>query len=139
MHRITARILDVSNTFQNANFPIHEIVCVSPPPYYLDWFEISYLNVPLNLDGDQFRLRHMNEIQGTNIERRQWNKILNALLTLLKHQKITIDHAIYIEVFYDGNSYYLRVTTDDFLNDTNTETAFTEPIKVFQEESEINI
>ena len=38
MHRLTARILDVINEFQNAKFPIHEKVCVSPPPYYLDWF-----------------------------------------------------------------------------------------------------
>ena len=48
MHRLTARILDVSNAFQNTNFPIHERVCVSPPPYYIDWFERSYYNVPLN-------------------------------------------------------------------------------------------
>ena len=40
MHRLTARILDVSNAFQNKNAPIHERVCVSPPPYYLDGFEI---------------------------------------------------------------------------------------------------
>ena len=36
MHRLTVRILDVSNAFQNKNVPIHERVCVSPPPYYLD-------------------------------------------------------------------------------------------------------
>ena len=41
MHRVTARVLDVSNAFQNKNVPIHEIFFVSPPPYYLDWFEIS--------------------------------------------------------------------------------------------------
>ena len=48
MNRITARILDFSNEFQNKNVPIHEIVCVSPQPYYLDWFERSYPNVPIN-------------------------------------------------------------------------------------------
>ena len=48
MHRLNDRILDVSNAFQNKNVPIHERVCVSPPHYYLDWFEISYPNVPLN-------------------------------------------------------------------------------------------
>ena len=48
MHRLTARILDVSNTFQNKNVPIHEIFCFSPLPYYIDWFEISYPNLPLN-------------------------------------------------------------------------------------------
>ena len=54
MHRLTARILDVSNTFQNTNFPIHERVCVSPPPYYLDLFERFYPNVPLSLDDGLF-------------------------------------------------------------------------------------
>ena len=41
MHRPIDRILDVSDEFQNTNVPIHEIFCVGPPPYYLDWFEIS--------------------------------------------------------------------------------------------------
>ena len=36
MHRLTARILDVSNEFQNTNIPIHERVYGSTPPYYLD-------------------------------------------------------------------------------------------------------
>ena len=36
MHRLTVRILDVSNEFQNTNVPINERVCVSPPPYYLN-------------------------------------------------------------------------------------------------------
>ena len=48
MHRLTASILDVSNAFQNTNVPIYERFCASPPPYYLDWFERSHPNVPLN-------------------------------------------------------------------------------------------
>ena len=47
MHRLTVRILDDSNAFKNTNVPIHEIVCVIPPPYYLDWFERYYPNVRL--------------------------------------------------------------------------------------------
>ena len=39
LHRLAARILDISNYFHNANVPIHERVCVGPPPYYLDRFE----------------------------------------------------------------------------------------------------
>ena len=54
IHRLTSRILDVSNTFHNKNVPVHEIVCVIPPPYYLDWFEISYSNVPINKDDGLF-------------------------------------------------------------------------------------
>ena len=56
MHRLTAMILDVNNAFQNTNVPIHERVCVSPPPYYLDLFESSYPYVPLNRDDGPFCL-----------------------------------------------------------------------------------
>ena len=63
MYILTARILDVSNAFKNTNVSIHERVCVIPPPYYIDWFEISYTNVPLNLDDGQFCLQCMNGIQ----------------------------------------------------------------------------
>ena len=64
MHRLTTRIIDVSNALQNTNVPIHEIVCVSPPSYYLDWFKISSSNVPLNRDDGPFFLQFMNGIQG---------------------------------------------------------------------------
>ena len=65
IHRLTSRILDVSNTSQNTNVPIYGRVCVSPTPHYLDWFEIYYPNVPLNIYDVSFCLRCMNGIQGT--------------------------------------------------------------------------
>ena len=99
MNGITAMILDVSNEFQNKNFPINEIVCVSPPPYYLYWFERSYPNVPLNLDDSTFCLQCMNGIQGTNTDGRQWNRLLDAVVTIIKYKNSTIDHAIYINLF----------------------------------------
>ena len=65
MHRLTARNLNVINAFQNKKVRIHERVCVSPPPYYLDWFEISYPNFPLSQDDGAFCLQCMNRIQET--------------------------------------------------------------------------
>ena len=65
MHILTASILDVSNAFQNKNVPLHERVYVSSPPYYLDWFEIPYPNVPINLDYGTFFFQLFNGIQGT--------------------------------------------------------------------------
>ena len=65
MHRFTASILDVSNAFHNTNVPIHERVFVSPPPYYLDYFEISHPNVPLNRYYGPFFLQFLNGIQVT--------------------------------------------------------------------------
>ena len=99
MHRITARILDVSNAFQNTNVPIHERVCVSPTPYYLNWFERYYPNVPLNRDDGQFFLQCMNGIQVTKPSGRKWNRLLDAVVTIINYKKRTIDHNIYIKVF----------------------------------------
>ena len=64
IHRLTASILDVSNKFQNTNVTIHQIVCFSPPPYYIHWFEKYYPNVPLNQYDGPFCPQFMNESQG---------------------------------------------------------------------------
>ena len=63
MHILTASTLDFSNAFQNKNVPIREIVFVSPPTFYLEWFERSYPNVPLNIYYGQFCLMCMNGIK----------------------------------------------------------------------------
>ena len=70
-HRLTARILYVSNAFQNINVPIHERVCVSTPPYHLYWFERSYSIVHINRDDGLFCLQCINGIQGTKPAGRQ--------------------------------------------------------------------
>ena len=132
MHRLTAMILDVSNAFNNTNFPINERVCVIPPPYYIDWFEIYYPNVPLNRDDGQFSTQCMNGIQVKNPAGRQYNRLLDAVVTLLKYKKSTIDHAIYIKVFTDGTVSYPEVSTDDVLNTTNNENVFTELTRVLK-------
>ena len=92
---------------------IHERVCVSTPPYYLDWFKRSYPNVPLNRDDGPICLQCMNAIQVTKPSGRQWNQLLDAVVTILEYKKKTIDHAIYIKVFDDGTVFYLTVSTDD--------------------------
>ena len=94
----------------------------SPPPYNLYWFERYYPNVPLNQDDGPFCLQLMNVIQGGGASGRQLNIILDAVVTIIKYKKITIDHAISIKVFSDGNVLYLTVSTDDVLNNTNNET-----------------
>ena len=68
----------------------------------------------------------MNGIQGKNPSGIQWNRLLDGVVVILKYNNITIDHAIYIKVFIDGTVSYLKVSTDNVLNNTNNETAFTE-------------
>ena len=126
MHRLAARILDVSNALQNKNVPIHERVCFSPPPYYLDWFERYYPNIPLNRDDGQFLLHYMNVIQGTKPSGRQCNRLLHTVVTIIKYKKSTIDHDIYIKVFTDGTVSYPTVSNDDILNTTNNDNTFPE-------------
>ena len=96
---LTDRVLYVSNALHNINVSIQEIVYVSPPPYYLHLFERSYLNVNLNRYEGPFCLQCMSAIQGTKPSGRQQSQTLDTLVTIIKHHKSTIDHAIYINVF----------------------------------------
>ena len=70
---------------------------------------------------------------------RQWDRLLDEVVTIINHNKRTIDHAIYIKVFNDGTVSYLTVSTDDVLNNTNNETAFIELIRVFKEQFEMKL
>ena len=124
MHRLTARILYVSNAIHNTKFPINERVCVSPPPYYIDWFERSYPNVPLNWDDDPFFIQFMNGIKETKPAVWEWNVLLDEVVTIIKYKKSKIYHAICIKGFSDGAVSYITVYTDDVLNITNNETEF---------------
>ena len=81
----------------------------------------------------------MNVIQGKNPDRQQWNRLLDTVVTTVKYKRSTIYHEIYIKVFSDGTVYHLTVSTDDFLNTTNNETEFTEPIIVFEEHFEMKV
>ena len=85
MHRLNSRISDVINALHNENVLINERVCVSPPPYYIDWFEIFYPYVPLNRDDGPFILQCMNGIQGTKLAGQKWNRLLNAVVTMIKY------------------------------------------------------
>ena len=89
IHRLTSMVLDVSHSLHNTNVPIHEIFCVIPPPYYLDCFERSYPNFPLNQYEGPFFLQRMNVIQGGGGSGQQRNQILDAVVTIIKYKKIT--------------------------------------------------
>ena len=51
MHRLTLRILDVINAFQNKNVPIQEIFCASPSPYCLDLLKknLTFLSIGMTI------------------------------------------------------------------------------------------
>ena len=121
------------------NVPVNKRVCVSPPPYYLDWFEVSYPNVPLNWDEDQSCLQYIKKPRKKNPTGRQHNQLLDAVVTIIKYKKSTIDHAIYIKVLSDVKVSYLTVSTDDVINTTNNETEFHDLRRVFEEDFEIKL
>ena len=139
IHRLTAMILDASNSFQNTNVTIHERVCVSPPPYYLDWIERYYPSVPLNRDDGPFFIQCMNIIQGTNPDGVQQNRLLDTVVTIIEYKKSTINHAIYIKVFDHVTVSYLTVSTDDVLNTTDNENEFTELTGLFKDHFEMKV
>ena len=72
----------------------------------------------------------MNGIQVTKPAGIQRNILLDAVVTILKYKKRTIDHDIYIKVFTYGKVSYIKVSTDDVLNTTNNEIEFTELTRV---------
>ena len=74
----------------------------------------------------------MNGILGTKPTGKKWNQLLDAVVTIIKYKKITIDNAIYIKVLSDGTVSYLTVSTDDVLKTNNSETFFTETRRVFK-------
>ena len=75
----------------------------------------------------------MNVIQGVDTAGWKWNRLLDVVVTILKYKKSTIDHSIYINVFYDGIESQLTVSTDNVIDTNNTETEFTELRRVFEE------
>ena len=74
----------------------------------------------------------MNGIQGTKPDGRHWNILIDAVFIILKYNKNTIDHAIYIKVFTDRTVSYLTISTNNFLNNNNIKTAFTELTRVLK-------
>ena len=59
------------------------------------------------------------------------------MVTIIKYNKITIDHDIYINFFSDGTVSYLIVFTDDVINTTKNKIEFPELTRVFEEQFEI--
>ena len=64
----------------------------------------------------------MNGIQGTKPSGKQWDILLDAVVTILRYDKITIDNSIYIKTFSDGIVSYPTVSTYYVINATNNET-----------------
>ena len=58
---------------------------------------------------------------------------------MIKYKKSTTDHYIYIKLFSDVTVSYITVSTDDVINNTNNEKAFTEITRVFEEYFETKI
>ena len=58
---------------------------------------------------------------------------------MIKYNKITIYHAIYIKVFSDRTVSPLTVSNYDIINTTNTRTSFTELTKVFEEHFDMKV
>ena len=60
----------------------------------------------------------MDGIQGTKPDEQQWVILLDAVVTILKYKKSTIDHTIYIKVFSGITLSYITVSNYDVLNTT---------------------
>ena len=75
----------------------------------------------------------MNLVQGTKPSGQKLNRLLDAVFTVLKYNKITIDHDIYIKVLSDGTLSYPTVYNYHVINTTNNYTSFNGLTRVFEE------
>ena len=67
----------------------------------------------------KFGLQCNHGIQGTKPAGLQFNILLDAVVMILKYNKRTIYHSIYIKVFSDVTVPYIKFYTDDVINATN--------------------
>ena len=77
-----------------------------------------------------FILECINRIKIIKPNGQQCNQLLDTVVTIIKYKKSTIDHSIYIKVFYDATVSYPAVYTDDDINTDNNGTAFPE-LRIF--------
>ena len=61
-----------------------------------------------------------------NPDGRHWDRLFDAVVIIIKYNKSTIYHSIYIKVFNDVTVSYLAVSNEDVINTNNNETEFTE-------------
>ena len=81
----------------------------------------------------------MNGIQRGKPAGLKCNRLLDLVVTILKYKRSTIDHAIYIKVFYDVTVQYITVSTDDVLNTTNNKTESPELARFFEEHFDMKV
>ena len=74
----------------------------------------------------------MNVIQETKPPGLQYNQLLDAVVTMMKYEKSTISHDIYINVFSNEIVSYVSFNINGVLNNTNNETSFPELRRVFK-------
>ena len=59
------------------------------------------------------------EFRGVEPAVQQWNRLLDAVVTIMTYKKSTVGNSIYIKLLSYVNVSYLTVSTDYFLNTTN--------------------
>ena len=119
IHRLITRVLYVRNDFQNKNVPVKEIFFITPYPYYLDLSDKSYPNFPLNRDNGSLCLKRINRMQVTKSTGQQLNRLLYDVVKILAYNKVTINHDIYVKLFFIGVVSYLTVSTNGVFSTNN--------------------
>lgn len=102
---------------------------ITPPPFYLDWFERSYPNIPIDRREGPFCLQVMNSIQGTKPAGRTWYQLLDKFLVIkLKCIRNLVDLGLYSKYWKDGKDELSIITlsTDDMLQSFDNEAVYHE-------------
>ena len=61
----------------------------------------------------------MNGIKSNKLAGQHWNRLLDSVVKMITYKIITINHAIYVNLFSSSIWYYLTVSMDVVLNANN--------------------
>ena len=96
-YHLAIGIADVTNAFQNSPKASYEKEIIDCPPHYLSWSKLQFPTIWIEpLPDDHYVMEICPRMQGTKYAGRQWNTILNLVLSSLCFVKHIIEYAIYI-------------------------------------------
>ena len=114
---LTLGTLDVRNAFQNTQRSVSERVLLTPPPFYLEWFNLRYPHLSISRDDGPFCLQAVNGIQGTKDIGRVWNIVLRKILMAppLEFTRLNSEPGVFVKHYPGNQKHIIGVSTDDFL------------------------
>lgn len=116
-------LIYVGNAFQTNLLPSDQRIYVRCPPYYLDWFKITYPKQPLPPAKTCYVLQAVHSIQGSRSAGNEWYELSSRIFCQMGMHKNATDNAVFVFCFGDYILFLLS-NVDDFLILSTTKALF---------------